>query len=78
MAAVIMIKWGQNRSRNVMSAQVEDQVERERSWRVNAATWSFSKRNSTLEREREREMIHSLSALGGWEAGSVITRVIGR
>ena len=28
--------------------------------------------------KREREMIHSLSALGGWEAGPVITRVIGR
>ena len=46
-----------------MSAQVEDQVER--SWRVNAATWSFSKRNSSeLRRQEERrEAIHSLALL---------------
>ena len=36
-----------------------------RSWRVNAATWSFSKRNSSeLRRQEERrEAIHSLALL---------------
>ena len=34
-------------------------------WRVNAATWSFSKRNSSLANERERGRGDSFSP-GGW------------